>query len=259
LKTQNKAFTLIELLVVIAIIAILAAILFPVFAQARERARAISCVSNVRQMGLAAVMYAQDYDEIYPGMWQWSPLAILAHSPYLYPPGWTLQQAEQGCQTCPYVKNALIFKCPSQNKQFGGAWATYGYAYPTMWGGYPPIPNSAFGFPVGPSLGAFTAPANTVMIMDSGIWAGTDACNALTYAGIYSGCDNKSGYSYPYVYPPTTNQWSAPLPVHMLKSSTTFVDGHVKSMSPEATMVKNANTDYCNANPTNCTMWDRNQ
>ena len=60
---KQRAFTLIELLVVIAIIAILAAILFPVFAQAREKARAISCLSNSKQIGTAIIMYAQDYDE----------------------------------------------------------------------------------------------------------------------------------------------------------------------------------------------------
>src|SRR5437762_10954036 len=60
---RRKGFTLIELLVVIAIIAILAAILFPVFAQARSKARQAMCLSNVKQMGLAYTMYAQDYDE----------------------------------------------------------------------------------------------------------------------------------------------------------------------------------------------------
>lgn len=63
---MKKAFTLIELLVVIAIIAILAAILFPVFAQAREKARSISCLSNMKQIGTAAMMYVQDYDERFP-------------------------------------------------------------------------------------------------------------------------------------------------------------------------------------------------
>ena len=65
-NSAQRAFTLIELLVVIAIIAILAAILFPVFGQAREKARSISCLSNMRQIGLATLMYAQDNDEKYP-------------------------------------------------------------------------------------------------------------------------------------------------------------------------------------------------
>src|SRR5688500_9143161 len=62
----RRAFTLVELLVVIAIIAILAAILFPVFAQAREKARAAACLSNLKQLGLATAMYAQDHDELLP-------------------------------------------------------------------------------------------------------------------------------------------------------------------------------------------------
>ena len=64
---MKRAFTLIELLVVIAIIAILAAILFPVFAQAREKARQTSCLSNLKQVGVGLMMYTQDYDEVLPG------------------------------------------------------------------------------------------------------------------------------------------------------------------------------------------------
>lgn len=69
---NKKAFTLIELLVVIAIIAILAAILFPVFAQAREQARKAVCLSSENQIGLAAMMYAQDYDETYVQACDWN-------------------------------------------------------------------------------------------------------------------------------------------------------------------------------------------
>src|SRR5690348_3498076 len=70
-KTKPTGFTLIELLVVIAIIAILAAILFPVFAQAREKARQTACLSNLKQIGLGTMMYAEDYDETYFSGWMW--------------------------------------------------------------------------------------------------------------------------------------------------------------------------------------------
>jgi prepilin-type N-terminal cleavage/methylation domain-containing protein/prepilin-type processing-associated H-X9-DG protein len=69
IRARRQGFTLIELLVVIAIIAILAAILFPVFAQAREKARQTTCISNIKNLGLAAMMYVQDYDDTYPPLW----------------------------------------------------------------------------------------------------------------------------------------------------------------------------------------------
>src|SRR5215203_1740486 len=91
-------FTLIELLVVIAIIAILAAILFPMFARARENARRSSCQSNQKQLALAIKQYVQDYDEKLP------PVAVNATTPY----GWA--DAIQ-----PYVKNEQILQCPSES------------------------------------------------------------------------------------------------------------------------------------------------
>ncbi|MFM7321224.1 MAG: DUF1559 domain-containing protein [Armatimonadota bacterium] len=96
------AFTLIELLVVIAIIAILAAILFPVFAQAREKARQASCLSNTKQMGLGIMMYTQDFDETYPQAY-WYRNDLNGDAGY--------EQWSGLIQ--PYVKNVGIFVCPS--------------------------------------------------------------------------------------------------------------------------------------------------
>src|SRR5687768_3902496 len=90
-RSARRGFTLIELLVVIAIIAILAAILFPVFAQAREKARAISCLSNTKQLALAVQQYVQDYDEALPlrqspqatgGVWPWPVMSGILN-PYI--------------------------------------------------------------------------------------------------------------------------------------------------------------------------------
>src|SRR5579872_1000115 len=129
-KTTN-AFTLIELLVVIAVIALLAALLFPVFARAREKARSAACLSNLRQLHTAAALYAQDYDESFPSMWFWNPYGMKRHSAYVYPPEWSQDQADQGCQTCPYTKNTAIYVCPSAGNN-----RSYGFAFPPMLGVY---------------------------------------------------------------------------------------------------------------------------
>lgn len=101
-----RGFTLIELLVVIAIIAILAAILFPVFARAREKARQTSCLSNLKQLGLALQMYAQDYDETFP--W-YCHIPLTGYDDKVSHGGFTAYSA-----ILPYCKNAQIFACPSQ-------------------------------------------------------------------------------------------------------------------------------------------------
>src|SRR5262245_36399887 len=106
-SASKRAFTLIELLVVIAIIAILAAILFPVFAQAREKARQATCTSNLRQIATATAMYLQDYDDTFP-VWPWTPERQIAK-----PNGMTYTgKVVWPLLYMPYVKNERVFVCP---------------------------------------------------------------------------------------------------------------------------------------------------
>ena len=101
MKHRKSGFTLIELLVVIAIIAILAAILFPVFARARENARRSSCQSNLKQIGLGIAQYTQDYDEKFPLQWNgfsWNDARLT---------GWAMVVQ-------PYLKSTQIYQCPSE-------------------------------------------------------------------------------------------------------------------------------------------------
>jgi prepilin-type N-terminal cleavage/methylation domain-containing protein/prepilin-type processing-associated H-X9-DG protein len=124
-RTHRSGFTLIELLVVIAIIAILAAILFPVFAQAREKARGTSCLSNTKQVALSAIMYSSDYDELMPlgttqgenGQWFWNfNLSVpFDWRPDIAPgdPRLTAAANHWGNSTQPYIKNLGLWACPS--------------------------------------------------------------------------------------------------------------------------------------------------
>jgi len=151
-NTRKEGFTLIELLVVIAIIAILAAILFPVFAQVREKARQVQCLSNARQLSTANFMYTQDYDEtILPATnYEASP-------PLIWP-----------AMVQPYVKNEGVFLCPSaSNAQFAGDWfqrnrAPIGYNSRTA---YDPLGVEAP--PLVVRLASLDEPARTVLMADT--------------------------------------------------------------------------------------------
>jgi prepilin-type N-terminal cleavage/methylation domain-containing protein len=150
---SRAAFTLIELLVVIAIIAILAAILFPVFAQARERARQISCVSNMKQLGLAVMMYAQDYDETYPLTANYG----VAPDPTIWP------EALQ-----PYIKNQGVFNCPSASGAgYAVNWAQRGYASIGMTGQLAFDPLAAEGFTSAATIASMDEVARTPLFADT--------------------------------------------------------------------------------------------
>lgn len=204
LSSGKRAFTLIELLVVIAIIAILAAILFPVFARAREAARATSCRSNLRQMGNAWVMYAQDYDELSLRSAVCGHLALLSTG---------FNSGNAGCgggayyhlwqhQLHPYMKNVGIMDCPSggtESSKYIGQY-TGGGRY-----GYNSIVQ-------GTSLAQWTRPAETMIFAD-----GRSNYNKGGGADI-PGC----------VY--TLDRWDELSDRHSEVVNVAFGDGHVKSM-----------------------------
>jgi prepilin-type N-terminal cleavage/methylation domain-containing protein len=167
-------FTLIELLVVIAIIAILAAILFPVFAQARDKARQATCLSNLRQIGMALVEYSQDYDETHPGVW-FGPPSLAAWS---QPSNATLFYKWMDA-IYPYVRNEQVFNCPSDqfNKKyvFRNRDGSNGYGSYTMSQAYFQRgdnftgPASDYNQPFLLRIAAIEAPSTTVWIVDGGM------------------------------------------------------------------------------------------
>jgi len=154
----RKGFTLIELLVVIAIIAILAAILFPVFARAREQAKKSSCLANIKQLGLGMLMYVQDYDERFPnGRYiaggAAGPLTdgTQVHHGWAWMVNPTWRAYVTGVYhrdiVSPYIKNDQIWLCPSEDRT--DTWSSYNLKMWIYWNG--------------PKLSVYQAPAQCVM------------------------------------------------------------------------------------------------
>jgi len=201
----RRGFTLIELLVVIAIIAILAAILFPVFARAREAARQTSCRSNLKQIGTALMMYRGDYDELMP------PLASGdGTGPYQMPDNSTGTYVLWHHVLNPYIKNFALFNCPSN--KFTAPTLPYAGQY---------VENIGYG--LNPFVSAIA-----------------DAQVGRT-ADVIMGADSRyyrvSPHSTDVPAPSATNSVcvTTPMyPIHNGVANTLYYDGHVKSIKPQS-------------------------
>lgn len=230
---KRKAFTLIELLVVIAIIAILAAILFPVFGRARENARRTSCSSNAKQIMLGIIQYTQDYDERLP---------IVVTT---YGSGPTYTAIPWFHKINAYTKSSQIYQCPSETKPTI-----------TLQNGLPDAEKFASSYAVnvltvqnpaiepvnqpGISLSAVVKPATTVYMADAG--AQTLGTNQMAVTGIALNAQgeplkDKSGcvlLNTPNDSRGATDQnWCGPNPRHLGTGTVAFMDGHVKAMKVE--------------------------
>jgi prepilin-type N-terminal cleavage/methylation domain-containing protein/prepilin-type processing-associated H-X9-DG protein len=210
----RRGFTLIELLVVIAIIAILAAILFPVFARAREKARQTSCESNMKQIILACIMYKTDYDSRFPqNCTSSSATGCVA-------PGWDWMEV-----TMPYVKNQQVYQCPDADVNIQTCAPGVPRSFSGWRGGYAcnagkpgvigQIGNGPFGNSwnrVAPNESTFQDVSSLVAIVES-----VTTCDMFCGVG-HAGTDSGS-----------TTGWDARRTDHNGQMNVAFYDGHVKS------------------------------
>lgn len=242
-KRRLQAFTLIELLVVIAIIAILAAILFPVFAQAREKARQASCMSNESQIGLAIMQYTQDFDEVYPK----SEGNAGDAAPYYDRWADTWADVIQ-----PYVKSYDVFRCPDDSSTPLPTWEGVGVSYncnadddyTSHWIAYGP-----FGMGSNPgdfwnynslTLGQINEPGDSIMVAEehNSDMLKVGAQNATEYNSGFTetswvGCCTAlipDGTRPAAAYPFGPN--GAVSATHTSLANFLFCDGHVKAMLP---------------------------
>lgn len=213
---RRNGFTLIELLVVIAIIAILAAILFPVFAKAREKARQATCQSNLKQIGLAIQMYSQDYDETCVPMETWFGFPVNNSMYYtwqmLIAPYTSGEKA--GAWGVWQQQTPSCFQCPSANKQTDWIYTNYGIHYYLGTLGWP------HNGPV--CLSAVPRPAETFLVADSMYGYGSAAA------------DPRAGFYYIAIVDesPTRTNVSAR---HNGMANMLYCDGHVKAIAYSAT------------------------
>jgi prepilin-type N-terminal cleavage/methylation domain-containing protein/prepilin-type processing-associated H-X9-DG protein len=215
-RTGRRGFTLIELLVVIAIIAILAAILFPVFAQAREKARNASCLSNCKQWGLAAMMYVQDYDETFPKA-----------NNLVNGPAWTAWYVLLES----YVKNQPLRNCPSHTNE---ARSPVGYGWNIGTSTAKHFYDDGFGYYHGDgkpwvALASLAAPAEVVLLGDINVYPPSISYGNSFYVIYlckgYIGDPVKDAANYPYSFMPN---------LHSGGATYVFADGHAKWTKKEA-------------------------